>query len=93
MDEISSQEIIPQDINSQEIAQETPAQDVFIAPSIHKQEILNGASYTHYSAVPDVIAADLSTECVLGVDEAGRGPVLGNESQYFLTIACPINDD
>ena len=68
-----------QDIPSQDIAAlETPAQDVFIAPSIHQQAILRGASYTHHSAVPENITHDLSTECVLGVDEAGRGPVLGN---------------
>ena len=68
------------DIPSQDIALETPAQDVFIAPSIHQQAILRGASYTHHSALPENVNVthDSSTECVLGVDEAGRGPVLGN---------------
>ena len=66
-----------QDIGSQDITQETPAQDVFIAPSIHEQAILGGASYTHHSPVPNVITQNFSTECILGVDEAGRGPVLG----------------
>lgn len=64
-------------IDSQDIAQETPAKDVFIAPSIHEQAILAGGSYTHHSPLPETLAIDLSTECVLGVDEAGRGPVLG----------------
>ena len=64
-------------IDSQEIAQETPAEDVFIAPSIHELQIFAGISYTHHTPIPEVIAKDLSTECVLGVDEAGRGPVLG----------------
>ena len=73
----------PQDIASQDIAQETPAQDVFIAPSIHQQAILAGASYTHHSAIPQIITENISEECVLGVDEAGRGPVLGNLSQCF----------
>ena len=63
--------------NSQEVAQETPAEYVFLAPSIHEQEIFAGISYTHHTAIPDVIGNDPSTECVLGVDEAGRGPVLG----------------
>lgn len=64
-------------VESQNIAQETPAEDVFIAPSIHEARILAGESYTHISAVPATIANDMSIECVLGVDEAGRGPVLG----------------
>ncbi len=62
---------------SQEIAQEVPAENVFIAPSIHQNDILAGISYTYCTPIPDVIKADLSIECVLGVDEAGRGPVLG----------------
>ena len=66
-----------QDLASQNTNQETNARGVFIAPSIHEQAILAGASYTHHSVVPDEIAQDFSTECVLGVDEAGRGPVLG----------------
>lgn len=64
-------------IDSQNIAQETPAEEVFIAPSIHEKRILSGESYTHHAAVPKIITDDPSTECVLGVDEAGRGPVLG----------------
>jgi hypothetical protein len=64
-------------IDSQDIALETPADDVFRAPSIHSTSILNGASYAHYSAIPKTIADEMTTECVLGVDEAGRGPVLG----------------
>ena len=73
MEESNSQEL-----GSQDIAQETPAQDVFIAPSIHEQAILLGASYTHHSAIPEAVTQDALTECILGVDEAGRGPVLGD---------------
>ncbi|KAI9836221.1 MAG: hypothetical protein M1819_001558 [Sarea resinae] len=64
-------------LDSQEIIQETPAEDVFIAPSIDADQILSGASYAHYTPIPETITQDMSTECVLGVDEAGRGPVLG----------------
>lgn len=74
-----------QDIASQDIPQETPAQNVFIAPSVHEHAILAGASYTHHSAIPEVVTRDLSIECVLGVDEAGRGPVLGASFDSFTT--------
>ena len=66
------------ELDSQAIEQETPADDVFIPPSINRNQILAGFSYTHHTAIPDVIADDMSIECVLGVDEAGRGPVLGS---------------
>ncbi|KAF2205406.1 ribonuclease HI large subunit [Delitschia confertaspora ATCC 74209] len=64
-------------MESQEIEQETPPEDVFMAPSITKSDILSGKSYSHFSPIPSAISEDMSTECVLGVDEAGRGPVLG----------------
>lgn len=66
-----------EELEIQDIAQETPAEDVFNAPSIHQDELVAGVSYIHHAPLPDVIKDDLSTECVLGVDEAGRGPVLG----------------
>lgn len=62
---------------TQDIDQETPVEDVFRPPSINKQQVLYGSSYTHFSDLPEAIANDKNTECVLGVDEAGRGPVLG----------------
>lgn len=62
---------------SQAVAEETPAENVFIPPSIDRVRVLSGESYTHLSPVPDSVTADTSIECVLGVDEAGRGPVLG----------------
>lgn len=66
-----------EDAERQDIALETPAENVFIAPSVHKQQVIGGTSYTHHSSVPEELASNPSTDCVLGVDEAGRGPVLG----------------
>ena len=64
-------------LDSQQIAQETPAKDVFIPPSINARAIYSGESYPHHSPLPASIANDSSTPCVLGIDEAGRGPVIG----------------
>jgi len=69
--------IMDDQMESQEVAHETPVDNVFIPPSIHQPRVLSGESYTHMSAVPSTLAADTNIECVLGVDEAGRGPVLG----------------
>ena len=67
-----------EELNPQDIALETPVKDAFIAPSICERDIVLGKSYTYHSAVPKEIVEHKTTECVLGVDEAGRGPVLGN---------------
>jgi ribonuclease H2 subunit A len=65
------------------VEQETALEDVFMAPSIHTPDVLIGRSYAHHSPIPSLISADMSTECVLGVDEAGRGPVLGTFPKIF----------
>ncbi|KAJ5156507.1 hypothetical protein N7492_009310 [Penicillium capsulatum] len=57
----------------------------FIPPSIDTDRVLSGQSYAYYTPCPAAItpharsntATEPSTACVLGVDEAGRGPVLG----------------
>ena len=64
-------------MDSQEIEQETPPSNVFMPPSVYKADVLGGKSYSHFSPIPPRITDDMATEVLLGVDEAGRGPVLG----------------
>lgn len=76
MDDTSA--IVEQDDRTaQDVSQETPPADVFIPPSVDESQVLLGDSYTYHSAIPSTVRNDMTTECVLGVDEAGRGPVLG----------------
>ncbi len=63
--------------DTQDVAQETLVDGVFRPPSIKPEQIINGISYPHYSELPAALGPGKGVECVLGVDEAGRGPVLG----------------
>jgi len=75
--------------SQENITLETPLPGVFVAPSIHHTTIQSGASYSHFSPIPEVLQQDMTTECVLGVDEAGRGPVLG-KSNLSLNHTAPF---
>lgn len=64
-----------------ELSEDIPVRAVLTPPSIHHESLISGASYAHYTEIPSLVTTlkdgTPGTECVLGVDEAGRGPVIG----------------
>lgn len=87
------------------MADSQPTEDVamdvdasFIPPSVHRSELLSGASFSHYSDVPasllptDPNDPSSAPACALGVDEAGRGPVLGPMVYGIFYLPLPLSD-
>ena len=70
-------------LDSTNLAEEPLADDLFRPPSVLQTPLTQGKTYSYYSDLPSAGPDAISTEeCILGVDEAGRGPVLGEEPDH-----------
>lgn len=58
--------------------------DTFVPPSV--LEKTSYTSHCYFSEIPSEIKENSHLPCILGVDEAGRGPVIGTSDHTLSSL-------